>query len=196
MYFGISYEDVITLLPKKAIKQMNEADYDSFFAYLTEEFKDRIINAINDDIYQHRFRRLSPKYLQHKMDKGLHLGFWMATGALRESIDYITDDELGYYAVGVADDIYYSYRKKNGEMIYTPVSLVVRALEFGTENIPARPLFRFTLRSLMVRANFRRVFRTWEAYQKRQQEYRQFLQTRIILGYKATQSARDFIKGY
>jgi len=106
---------------------------DDFAGYIAEEMKNMLVEAIDTQRYKRNWPSLSIPYYEYKQRNNLSLNIWEATGLLKNSIDYFKVQNK--WVVGI-----------NPFMNYpdTPVRVfrVARYMEYGTENMPARPLFR------------------------------------------------------
>lgn len=106
---------------------------------IAEEYKERLRQAVINQSRASQWAPLNKAYREHKIRTGLNPGMWIATSKLIESIVVI--DKSGRIEIGVD-----RRKKHNG----TPLTTIVRALEYGTKTIPPRPLFR-PIRKELVR---------------------------------------------
>lgn len=122
---------------------VNNDIYIAFNNYMASEITRLIVVAINDQRYKSKWKKLSEPYKKYKKYHGLSPNIWDATGTLKMNVSYdITGDVL---LVGIDDYVRY----EDG----TRVIDVARWMEFGTINLPERPLFRPIL--IYVRKNIR-----------------------------------------
>lgn len=125
---------------------------DNFAEYMAELYSDKVIEAINTQKYVDRWEPLSIPYLEYKKRKNLSVKIWERTSLLKNSITYW--EEGSKWVVGVSKMLRYP-----GTDI--KVYRIVRYLEYGTEKMPARPLFRPVQRSLS-----KDIRRYWKYYMK------------------------------
>lgn len=98
---------------------------------LAEEYKERLRQAVAKQQRASQWAPLNKAYKRHKVRTGLNPGIWIATSKLIESLVVVTGP--GRVEIGVD-----RRKKHNG----TPLTTIVKALEYGTRTIPPRPLFR------------------------------------------------------
>lgn len=120
-----------------------------FVRYLAITIKKLLKSSIKTQYYSGRWEPLSDSYLKFKSDHGLSENIWEATGKLVDSISYYRHGDR--YIVGISDSAKYP----NG----LSVRYVAKCMEFGTRNMPARPLFAPVMK--YVRNNIRTY---WELY--------------------------------
>ena len=92
---------------------------------------------------------LTPGYLEFKKRAGLSENIWEATGKLVNSITYYRQGSN--YIVGIHPNSKY----KGGPSVL----FVAKCMEFGTRNMPARPLFGPTVKFMR-----RHVRQYWELF--------------------------------
>lgn len=120
-----------------------------FVRYLAVTMRKMLKSSIKTQYYASSWDPLSASYLKFKQEHGLSENIWEATGKLVDSISYYRHGDR--YVIGIKDSAKYP----NG----TSVLYVAKCMEFGTKNMPARPLFAPVLRYI------RRHIRTyWEMY--------------------------------
>lgn len=132
---------------------MNEQDRErvltGFVRYLTITMKKMLKQSIKKQYYVRYWEPLSHNYLKFKREHGLSENIWEATGKLVNSISYRRQGNK--FVIGIPKNVKYS----NG----VSVQYVAKCMEFGTKNMPARPLFNPVLRYI------KRHIRTyWELY--------------------------------
>lgn len=132
---------------------MNEQDRErvltGFVRYLTITMKKMLKQSIKKQYYVRYWEPLSHNYLKFKREHGLSENIWEATGKLVSSISYRRQGNK--FVIGIPKNVKYS----NG----VSVQYVAKCMEFGTKNMPARPLFNPVLRYI------KRHIRTyWELY--------------------------------
>lgn len=81
---------------------------------------------------------LSPKYLAYKRRKGLSLKMWESTKFLKESLTYSINGDV--ITIGWSTSLIHPKSKY-------PVYKIAKSLEYGTDVIPPRPLFREVLKT-------------------------------------------------
>lgn len=104
-----------------------------FAKYIAEIYRDELIAAINSQRYKGQWEPLSKEYLEYKRRHGLSDKTWEATELLKNSISAYRSNNK--WVVGINPYIKYPGTK-------TYVYKVARWMEYGTSNMPARPLFR------------------------------------------------------
>lgn len=92
-----------------------------------------IVDAIENQTLESKWKPLSPNYLDKKKKSGLSTKIWKATGNMQDSIYKI--NRKNKVLVGVTGSR--KYPGTNRTLLQ-----VARELEYGTSKIPARPLFR------------------------------------------------------
>lgn len=117
--------------------------HSNFSRFIANQIATLLVKAIDDQRYKSKWKPLSESYQEWKKVKGLSPKIWEATGLLKMSIDYDDVDDIIY--VGIDPLLHYD----NGQNILQ----VARWLEYGTKNIPERPLFRPILQ--YVRGNIK-----------------------------------------
>jgi len=126
--------------------------YKSWLLYVAERYKCVLRRHIKQQFFQEKFAPLSPQWMVYKKSKGWHTGYWIATGELEASITVEWNMFRQAWVVGPD-------RRAKHSKTGTNMTLIIRSLEYGTDKIPARPLFAPTL--LEVRGNLRRYYRQW-----------------------------------
>lgn len=130
-------------------KHDREAVLIGFVRYLTITMKKMLQESIRKQYYTRYWEPLSQSYLKFKKDHGLSENIWEATGKLVNSISYRRQGDR--FVIGIPKHVKYP----NG----VSVQYVAKCMEFGTKNMPARPLFNPVIRYI------RRHVRTyWELY--------------------------------
>lgn len=109
-----------------------ELIFNGFIKYLAKTMRTMLKKSIEFQYYKGRWAPLSPAYLKFKQAHGLSENIWEATGRLHDSISYRKSGDK--YIIGIRPNATY----ENG----TSVQYVAVCMEYGTENMPARPLFR------------------------------------------------------
>lgn len=130
-------------------KHDREAVLTGFVRYLTITMKKMLKDSIKKQYYKRYWEPLSHSYLKFKNEHGLSENIWEATGKLVNSISYRKQGNR--FIIGIPDNVKYP----NG----TSVQYVAKCMEFGTKNMPARPLFNPVIR--YIRRNVR-IY--WELY--------------------------------
>jgi hypothetical protein len=105
-----------------------------FARYMAKICVMELRRAIRTQRYKTTWEPLSVHYSTYKIQKDLSLNTWEATGHLINSITWWEQGD--YYVVGIKPST--SYPSNPG----LKVSKVAKFLEYGTEKMPARPLFR------------------------------------------------------
>lgn len=150
------------------------SDYDKeriligFVRYLAVTMRKLLKKSIHSQYYSRYWDPLNPQYEKFKAEHGLSENIWEATGRLVDSISYRRAGNT--YIVGIPPEATYP----NG----TSVLYVAKCMEFGTKNMPARPLFAPVVRYIQ-----RHIRIYWELYLKNPRNY---------VGDRLTQHIRDF----
>lgn len=116
---------------------------EEFSKYMAGEISKLVVKAIDSQKYSKSWVPLNPSYKEWKRKKGLSTKIWEATGYLKLNIGYNVHTK--YIEVGIHPTAKY----KNGQSVLQ----VARWLEYGTKNMPERPLFRTII--IYVRKNIR-----------------------------------------
>lgn len=120
-------------------KIIQEEIENDFMKYLSEVIKIELKLSIKTQRYARRlWKPLESKYLEFKKAHGLSENIWEATGKLVHSIIYRRLSN-GYF-IGIDPKAKYP----NG----ISVELIGKCMEFGTKNMPARPLFAPVIRKV------------------------------------------------
>lgn len=130
-------------------KYDGQALLEEFSRYLANEMKNLIKERIDVQYRYLRWDPLSPGYLEFKKRHGLSEDIWKATGRLYDSIEAYPFG--GTIIVGINPSAHYD----NG----TNVLFVAKCMEFGTDKMPARPLFAPTVR--YMRRHIREYFESF-----------------------------------
>lgn len=110
-----------------------------FAGYVAEEYKSRLRKAVLQQELAQTWKPLNKSYKEAKVRDGLNPGMWIATSRLIESV--VVMRTVPAMVVGIDKR---KVHKETGTHLY----LIAKALEYGTESIPARPLFRPVKRGL------------------------------------------------
>lgn len=104
----------------------------AFAEYMAHEMRNALRAAIKNQRYKKQWAPLSVRYLEHKREHNLSLNIWEASSYLIESI---TVRKYGdHYIVGFPHNKVYPGTRIRVEQ-------VAKWMEYGTETMPARPLF-------------------------------------------------------
>lgn len=127
-----------------------------FIRYLAVTMRKMLKSSIKSQYYKYKWKPLNPAYLKFKKAHGLSENIWQATGKLYKSISY---RKVGnYYIVGINPRATY----ENG----TSVFMVAACMEYGSKNMPARPLFTPVLN--YIKSNIKLY---WRLYISNPREY-------------------------
>lgn len=132
-----SYTPGIYLLndPKYGLSNLKSQDkiriQKDFARFLSVIIRRMLKASIEDQRYKGRWTPLSAGYVEFKNKYGLSDKIWEATGTLVDSISYYKHGNQ--YIIGINP----SKKYKNGVSIL----YVAKCMEYGTKNMPARPLF-------------------------------------------------------
>lgn len=127
-----------------------------FVRYLAITMKKMLRSSIKDQYYKRYWEPLSPSYAKFKEEHGLSENIWEATGKLVDSISYQKRGDK--YVIGIRPGSKYP----NG----TSVLMVAKCMEFGTKNMPARPLFAPVIRYIK-----RHIRVYWTLYLSKPRKY-------------------------
>lgn len=103
-----------------------------FARYIAFIMRRMLKDSIRDQRYKGYWTPLDEKYLQFKKDHGLSQNIWESTGFLLDNISAYRQGSD--YIVGFRPFV--CYPGTDVKVLY-----VAQCLEFGTEHMPARPLF-------------------------------------------------------
>lgn len=106
--------------------------YADFLIYCSLYYAKSIEQAITKQRFSNKWPALSFRYLAYKKYNNLSLKIWEATGYLKNNISIYRNGK--YIVIGFKNIRYPSSGVK--------VNSIARAIEFGTDKMPARPLFR------------------------------------------------------
>ena len=147
--------------------------YSDWLYFMAEEFRDEIVRAINlqrfknNNLSQYKSGNTSSKgwpplnlaYYKWKKKKKYSLKMWEATGFLKNKLTLLSRDTRGDDAhIMVGFKFYTLYPQRD----VSPL-LVSRVLEFGSDVVPPRPLFRPMY--IYMRKNVRGY---WKKFKKRE----------------------------
>lgn len=121
-----------------------------FARFMAFVMKRELKRAIDSQRYTRNWPPLSVSYYEYKKKKKLSLKTWEATGLLVDSIDYWRSGNK--WVVGIPRKVRYP-----GTSLQ--VYRVAKWMEYGTQRMPARPLFRPL--HIYLRKNVRPF---WEAF--------------------------------
>ena len=113
-----------------------------FVQFMADMYRQQLIKIINKQMYKHKWAPLTAEYVEYKRKQGLSLRIWEATSLMKNHIVVLRRKDKWY--IGPNPKVHY----KSGVTLLE----VARWMEFGTQKMPARPLFRPTLQYL--RSNF------------------------------------------
>jgi len=137
------YRPGIRILEEEGYPQL----LNEFALYVSNILKDELVRAVDNQRYAHDWEPLSVPYYEYKERNNLSLKIWEATSLLKDSIEVLRKRD--YFEVGVSKTQVYP-----GTLVR--VYRVARYMEYGTQDMPARPLFRPLVR--YIRKNIRRYW--------------------------------------
>lgn len=123
-----------------------------FAHYMADVMAEELVKAIDRQRFSYKWKPLSVSYFELKKKKNLSLNIWEATGTLKDNITVYRSDNV--WVVGI-----HRYKMYPGTNVR--IYQVVKYMEYGTDRMPARPLFRPL--ALYLRKNIR-VY--WERYRE------------------------------
>lgn len=129
--------------PGKNLFRMKDADkviedrQFAFILYISLLYKEYLQEMVRNRGWEKFWIPLTPKYLERKKQLGRYENIWMNTGTLINSLEIIPDYQNDFVIVGIDPRAKYSYL---GESI--SILQVAKFMEYGTEKLPPRPLFR------------------------------------------------------
>jgi hypothetical protein len=150
MYVYISVSDLEWRPGSRMIPDEYSHHVGRFAHYMADKMKELLVDAIDKRRYDYRWDDLSVSYLRYKKKHNLSLKKWEATGLLKDSIDAYRSNNK--WVVGI--NPYLSYKDSGVKVLK-----VARWLEYGTDRIPPRPLFRPIARYMR-----KHVRRYWNDY--------------------------------
>ena len=107
-----------------------------FEDYLASLYVVRVKEAITFNLYGMYWKKLNPKYEEYKLSRGYSLNQWEATEALKEHLKVKSNRVIGFD----------NRLKHYSHMRYRDLA---RILEYGNFRVPARPLFRYVLNTMI-----------------------------------------------
>lgn len=123
-----------------------------FAHYMANVMSEEIVKAIDKQRFAHTWAPLSIAYYESKKKKNLSLNIWEATGTFKDNITTYRSNNM--WVVGI-----HRFKMYPGTNIR--IYQVAKFMEFGTDRMPARPLFRPL--TVYLRKNIR-VY--WERYRE------------------------------
>lgn len=128
--------------------------YKEWLSFMAEKYKERARIVIESQEFKARWKPLKESYREWKRKANLDTRIWIRSGQLLESIQVRFFPHTDSYGVGI--DATKHFRKvitikdgdgnivdhRLGERGETSILFVARLMEFGTVNMPSRPLFR------------------------------------------------------
>lgn len=112
---------------------------DEYQRYMAFVYYQAINRALDKELYDKKFVRLSSDYLQWKFDNHLYTNTWQATGFLRFNISIKRLGKLNYHIT------FFNKRRPDSDLRLLKLA---RYLEYGTDRIPPRPLFTNVFRNI------------------------------------------------
>lgn len=103
---------------------------EQFEAFMAQTYVNIVKRRVDEQKYKSKWKPLSPKYLKYKEERGWSLKTWYATGELMSNLKVKSKNVIGF------DNR--KRHKESGEKYLD----ICRKLEYGSVNVPARPLFR------------------------------------------------------
>ena len=113
-------------------KSVDPEDRVQFSLWIAEEIASMLVKAIEDQKYRKKWIALSPNYLEWKKKQHYSPNIWECTGMLKLEVKYWRRHDVVNFGIGPTK------RYPDG----TSVLKVARWMEYGTKNMPERPLFR------------------------------------------------------
>jgi len=104
------------------------------------------------------WKPLSPSYLEYKNRFGLSTKIWMSTGELYRSLEIFKDKNNKYYVGAPVDTVH-----SDTDIL---INDIIKFMEYGTKNIPARPLFTPVRSYMSMTRPFRYVNNTKKVFVK------------------------------
>lgn len=101
-----------------------------FERYIADTFVEIVQDRIDTQKFSSKWKPLSSSWLEFKKRNGLSEKTWEATGSLKNNLKVKKNNVIGF-----------DNRKRYRESHKTYLQ-VARELEYGTDKIPPRPLFR------------------------------------------------------
>lgn len=119
---------------KKSINFDNKDDAHDFHLFIASEYVRLVKISIDKQRFKSKWKRLSSNYFNYKKRSGLSTKIWIATGELKDNLK-VLNKRKSVITVG------FDNRKKHKNS-KVKLSKLACYLEFGTLNIPPRPLFK------------------------------------------------------
>lgn len=102
----------------------------AFESYIAKKYVELVRDRVETQKFKAKWAPLSPRYLGKKKEKGWSLKTWEATGQLMKELKVKSHNVVGFDNRKV--------HKVSGEKLLA----IARKNEYGTSEVPARPLFR------------------------------------------------------
>lgn len=159
----IFWEDIVEFRDALEDEDLNANDmYRDWLSWISQVYKDRLKDNILDQKFIDRWPELSEEYLEKKAKAGLDTRMWIRSGQLIDAIQVRFFPQIESWAIGIDENARFHevefIRGPDGDIIdwrmgdrtEKRIARIARVLEFGTMSgrIPARPLFRPTIRNI------------------------------------------------
>lgn len=142
----------IKFTPGRYLCKNNIELQNRFAEHIAKLIQQDLVRTIETQRYSSRWAPLSPSYLEYKKANGLSTKIWKASGNMVSSIYKIR--RRSTILIGVSNSRKYPNSNQT-------LAEVAKRLEYGTEKVPARPLFR------PIYSNYRKNIRTyWNKFLK------------------------------
>jgi hypothetical protein len=132
MYVHLLVQDLLWSPGVKLSKENEELQAD-FAGFIAQQYRKELVKAIDTQRFKTKWPPLSFEYYTFKKRHHLSTNMWEATGFLKDHI--VAFKKKGEWVVGPDPDAIHPES-------HVSLLFIARCLEYGTDKIPARPLFR------------------------------------------------------
>lgn len=150
---GVRWQPGIQLFDFETVT-FDNIEYKGWLSYIAQEYKAQLKEAIETQEFKQQWEPLTKKYKDWKKKAGLSTDIWIRSGQLYEAIKVKYFPATDSYGVGIDANERFkeieTIKDSNGEITGhrvrqrgdTSVLFIARLMEYGTENMPPRALFR------------------------------------------------------
>lgn len=147
---------------------VDQETYREFTEEVAHEYRDKVESAIRSDRFASDYTPLKQEYRERKERLDMMDGFWTRTGQMADAITVERHRPTKAFVVGIDPTARYRTVRVTedgrdfslGNKEELRILTIAKFLEFGTEFIPARPVFKPILKELQDGASD-----LWEQFQ-------------------------------
>jgi hypothetical protein len=126
-----------------------------FQLYLANEYVRLVKLSIDKQRYAHKWKELTPGYIEFKRRHGYSTNIWEATGQLKNSLKVFSKGS----SLTIGFDKRISHKGSKAK-----VYKIAKWMEYGTPRMPPRPLFRVVYMYMSSNMNY-----FWEKYSREEE---------------------------